>query len=137
VRRLYVDSSAFLALLRRTDGRHDDVAAHFARVRRRQHLLITSEAAVAETVTRLRYDVGLDAAIDLRDRLDADPDVLRVRDGSPALRAAAFAILEQHPRLRLSYADAMGAAVARDENVDGVFALDTDFRHLGFPLEPG
>ncbi len=30
----------------------------------------------------------------------------------------------------------MGVAVARDEEVDAVFGLDTDFRELGFRLEP-
>lgn len=60
-----------------------------------------------------------------------------MRDSTADLRAAAFRVLGENPRLRLSYADGMGAAVARDEQVDAVFALDTDFRELGFRLEPG
>jgi transcription-repair coupling factor (superfamily II helicase) len=48
----------------------------------------------------------------------------------------AFAIMAQHADLTLSYADAMGAAVAREVSAAAVLGLDHDFRILGFALEP-
>jgi predicted nucleic acid-binding protein len=139
LRRLYVDSSAFLALFRRSDGRHADVLAHFQGLRRRRCALVTSEAVMVETATRLRYDLGLGATLEFRDNVVAGvaDGTFTLRESTAGLRAAAFGVMEENPRLRPSYADCMGVAVARDEEVDAVFGLDTDFRELGFRLEPG
>lgn len=38
--------------------------------------------------------------------------------------------------LRLSYADCVGAVVAKEARAAAVFGLDHDFRVLGFNLEP-
>jgi predicted nucleic acid-binding protein len=44
--------------------------------------------------------------------------------------------MARFPDLKLSYADAVGAVVAREVRAAAVFGLDDDFRHLGFALEP-
>jgi predicted nucleic acid-binding protein len=49
---------------------------------------------------------------------------------------AALEVMARFPHLRPSYADAVGAAVAREVRAAAVFGLDDDFRQLGFALEP-
>ena len=136
--RLYVDTGAFIALIWHRDRDHERVAAAFRRHRRDGSVLITSEAVIAETATRLRYDASLPAAAAYRsviDRAEAQRS-LRVRPTDAVLRGAAFDVMDRYADLRLSFADAVGAAVARDERADAVLALDDDFRALGFTVEP-
>lgn len=137
-RTLYADTGAFIALLYRRDAAHDRVSAHFRDLRAARDRLLTCEPVIAETVTRLRYDAGLDRVRRFRDliaRAVAQGSVV-VRESDPALRTRAFEVLDRFGDLRLSYADAVGAAIAGERRVDAVFGLDHDFRVMGFTLEP-
>jgi predicted nucleic acid-binding protein len=135
VRTVYVDSGAFVALLRRKDRDHHRVAAHLTKIRRAGDRLITSDAVVSETATRLRYDVGLEAALAFRRLLEA-PGAVAVHGSDRRVRAAAFDVMARYADLRLSYADCVGAVVARTARAATVLGLDADFRVLGFALEP-
>jgi uncharacterized protein len=138
VRRVYVDTGAFIALIWQRDRDHERVADAFRRLRGDGDLMVTSEAVVSETATRLRYDAGLGAVAMYRsvlDRAEAQRS-LRIRPTDAVLRAAAFDAMDRYADLRLSFADAVGAAVARDERADAVLTLDDDFRALGFTVEP-
>lgn len=138
MRALYVDTGGWIALVYRRDRAHGAVSRRFAEIREEGALLVTSEPAVGETVTRLRYDAGLSAALAFRRILGQALDLgyLRLRETDASLREAAFDIMERYGDLRLSYADCIGAAVAHEIEADGVLGLDHDFRILGFELEP-
>jgi predicted nucleic acid-binding protein len=137
-RLVYTDTGAFIALLYPRDRWHDVVSRHFRRLRSAGDRLVTSEPVISETVTRLRYDAGVGAVSSFRGVLvaGAADGSLTVRESDDDLRHAALGIVEQYDDLRLSYADAVGAVVARDRHVDGVFALDAEFRILGLTVEP-
>jgi len=139
VRTIYVDSGAFIALIWRRDRAHDRVREHFSRLRHDHDLLVTSDPVIGETSTRLRYDAGLSPALAfwriLEDAVAAG--TLHIRDSDPKLRRAAFDVMSTYSGLSLSYADCVGAAVAREIRADAVFGLDRDFQIMGFALEPG
>lgn len=138
MRIVYVDTGAWIALLWRRDRAHRTMAAHVRTLREAGQLLVTSEPAIGETATRLRYDAGLSATLAFHRFLEdaLTTGVLRIRDTDRDLRRRAFAIMERHADLTLSYADCVGAAVARDVGARTVLGLDNDFRILGFALEP-
>lgn len=126
-------------MLWRRDRAHRRVRTHFLRLRRDGDLLVTSDPVIAETATRLRYDAGLQAALEFQRIMENSVSAgsLRVRDADPRLREAAFGVMARYGDLRLSYADCVGAVVAREIRADAVFGLDEDFRVMGFSLEPG
>lgn len=137
-RLLYADTSALIALIHGGDDHHASVAAHFRRLRAAQDRLVTCEAVVAETVTRLRYDAGLPVVRRFRSVLERSSvqGTLVVRESSPDDRRAAFDVLERFADLAVSYTEAVGAVIARERQVEAVFGLDNDFRIMGFTLEP-
>lgn len=137
-RLLYVDSGAFIALIYERDDSHGAVSAHLRGLVTRGDRLITCDPVISETVTRLRYDAGLARVSAFRSVLERAVvgGSLTVRESSDDLRRGAFNILEQYAALRLSFADAVGAAIARERRVDAVLGLDNDFRVMGFALEP-
>jgi hypothetical protein len=138
VRAVYVDTGAWIALVYRRDRAHESMSRHFAKLRADGDLLVTSDPAVGETVTRLRYDAGLAAALAYRRILEeaVTLQTLRIRDTDADLRKRALKLMERHGDLRLSYADCVGAAVAREIGASAVFGLDNDFRIMGFVVEP-
>lgn len=137
-RTLYTDTGAFLALLYRRDRDHERVRAHFQALRRAGDRLVTSEPVIAETVTRLRYDAGLERVLAFRAVIDRSVagGALAIRESDPALRRAAFEVMQRYGDLSLSYAGATGAAISGERRIDAVFGLDNDFRAMGFSLEP-
>ena len=138
MRKVYIDTGAFIALIWQRDTDHARVADAFRRLRQDGTPLLTSAAVVSETATRLRYDAGLPAVTAFRsvlDRAEAQRS-MRVRPTDAVLRGAAFDVMERYAGLRLSFADAVGAAIARDERADAILTLDDDFRALGFTVEP-
>lgn len=137
-RLLYADTSALIALVYAGDEAHERVAAHFRILRSAGDRLVTCEAVVAETGTRLRYDAGLPMVARFRSVLErsADEGTLTVRESSAELRRAAFDLMQQFADLKVSYADAVGAVIAGERRVDAVFGLDNDFRIMGLTVEP-
>lgn len=135
---LYADTGAFLALIYAGDSAHPRVAAHFRTLRSAGDRLVTSEPVITETVARLRYDAGLAHVEAFRDALAAAvaQGSLSIRESGEELRRAAFGVLTRFADLHLSYADAVGAVVARAARADAVFGLDNDFRVMGFVVEP-
>lgn len=135
---VYVDTGALIALIWQRDRAHAAVADVFARLRGDRARLVTSDPVVGETATRLRYDAGLTTTLRFHDLVGQAVAVgqLEVVESSPKLRAAAFELMATYDGLPLSYADAVGAAVATDVGADAVLGLDADFRVLGHRLIP-
>jgi predicted nucleic acid-binding protein len=138
MRAVYVDTGAWIALAYRRDRAHPTISRHFRKLRDDGGLLVTSDPAVGETITRLRYDAGLSYALSFRRILEeaVAQQALRIRETDARLRASALSLMERYADLRLSYADCVGAAVAHALGADTVFGLDNDFRVMGFAVEP-
>jgi predicted nucleic acid-binding protein len=138
VRLLYLDTGYLLALVLRRDRHHEAARTHFQSVRGESVVLVTTDAVLGETFTRLRYDAGVKAVRALRDALDRieDGGTLRVQESTAELREQALALVEQYDTRPLSYADAVGTVLARQLGVDAVLGFDGDFRMLGLTLEP-
>lgn len=138
MRTVYIDTGAFIALLWTRDRDHPAMRERYRALRTEHARLVTSDPAIAETSTRLRYDAGLPAALAfyevVRDASLAGTLVVRESDGD--LRNRAFDLMARYDGLRLSYADCVGAAVAQEVRADAVLALDDDFRVMGFSVEP-
>lgn len=136
---VYVDTSAFIALLWRRDRSHEPVSATYRSLREQRARLVTCDPVISETATRLRYDAGLDAALRFHRviRAATQAATLTIRESDADLRERAFEVMRRYDGLALSYADCVGAAVARELGADAVLALDDDFRILGFDLLPG
>ncbi len=101
--------------------------------------LLTTNYVVDETATRLRYDVGLPAAMRFRDALLKAEVSRRTRIVwiDQATEAEAWRILQNHAAIGLSLTDATTIAVARASRIREVFGFDSDFRALGFVVAPG
>lgn len=117
---------------------HDAANSHYRSLIKANYLLVTSNYVVDETVTRLCYDAGLDAALKFRNamRESMAANKLRVIWVDERCESSAWGILERYRDLSLSMTDAISTAIARDLKITEFFAFDSDFRALGFDARP-
>jgi predicted nucleic acid-binding protein len=131
-RRVFVDSSVYLALLDTDDEHHSEATQllrQLAQARYRQFttnvLLIESHALILSVLGRAR------AARFLSDMEESNTVVIRVR---AADEERAKQILFQYDDKDFSFADAISFAVMERLDIRLAFAFDRDFAQYGFTV---
>jgi predicted nucleic acid-binding protein len=131
VNRVFVDTSAILALLLATDDRHRFAKKALNKLSARQAVLVTTSYVLVETYALLARRIGIAAVRNFREDFAPLLDVIWVdRD----LHERALDLLIQRSSSRLSLVDATSFLAARGEKIDDVFAYDRDFEKEGFNL---
>jgi len=131
VSRVFVDTSALLALLDGADARHAATKAAFADMVLDD--LITHGYVVAESIAVARRRFGVDGVVALLDDLLPVVDLVPV---DSALHGAALARYRVALSSGTSFVDQVSLAVIARERVDAVFALDRDLAASGVRVRP-
>ena len=130
---IYVDTSAFYALLDRADKYHEPARAVWPGLLKDDIALMTTNYVVSETVTLLQYRIGFEAA-DLWYR-----DVLGVLDVywvDEVLHRRAYELWMNLGRRRFSLVDCVSYVTMRHNRIERAFAFKTNFIEQGFELLP-
>lgn len=130
MRRVFVDTGAFVALRNRSEREHVAAREALDALVSERAMLITSNYVFAETYTALLVRVGRAEAIEWGRRFRASSAIELVRVDE-ALEREAWAILESHDDKRWSYADATSFALMDREGVHEAFAFDHHFAQRG------
>jgi uncharacterized protein len=134
LKRIFVDSGAFIALLSPADRYHELAASTWTTIADRP--LLTTHLVIGEAATRLRYDHGPAHMLRLRTFLDSLPNI-EIASVDTRIQGRAWDLLDRYSDLRLSYCDAVSAVIAKTQRCETVFGFDADFLVLGFSLLPG
>lgn len=129
--RVFVDTSAVLALLISTDEVHQRAQRAFARLREGDASLITTSYVLLETYALLWRRVGPEAVAAFRDEFLPLLEVVWV---DQALHERSLDALVSDGRSAFSLVDACSMIVAAEQRVDAVFAFDRHFNQAGFEL---
>lgn len=129
--RVFVDSSAFIALFSADDQHHDDADALFEACIRRRIKLVTSQLVVAEVHRLLLFAAGIPAAAIAVQKIFASPST-----------AIEFPTLEHHRGAmkwlaelddqEISYTDAVSFTVMEAVRCEFALSFDDDFTIAGF-----
>ena len=130
--RLFVDTSAWFALVNAKDPMHDAVEAL---LRAFDGRLTTSNYVVDETVTLCRYRLGHAAAVRVGQTLFDDEllDLMRV---SPEDERRAWELFVRRRDQSYSFTDCTSFTLLRRLGLKSVAAIDDDFRAEGFSVSP-
>jgi predicted nucleic acid-binding protein len=131
VRRAFVDTSGFFALLVRDDDHHEPAQELFARAERERWRLLPTNFVVFETHTLLlnRVRSGREIALAFLDRFPDDKvQVIRFRRADVD---KAFAIIRSHRDKEYSLCDAHSFAAMERLKIRDVISFDSDFRSYG------
>jgi predicted nucleic acid-binding protein len=131
VERVFVDTSALIALLDRADPRHEAARATFLGLADRD--LVTHGYVVAETLAVARRRFGVDAVIALLDDL---LPVIAVLPVEPELHASAQRNYRDSLPSGTSFVDQVSFGVMAQGSIETAFALDADFVAAGISVVP-
>lgn len=129
---IFVDSSAWYALLDRRDPQHARVAAAIQAHRDR---LVTSDYILGEAVTLVRYRLGWPLAHRLGGGLRSG-ELARLVRVLPTDLDTAWQMFTERRDQRLSVTDCTSFAVMTRMKLDTAIALDQDFKAMGWAVLP-
>ena len=132
-RRVFVDSSAWLAYFSARDDNHATAAALFQRGIGRRVSLVTTTLVVAEVHRLVLHRVGIKAAAAVLETIDGSTHVRLVFPAGEHHKAAR-GWLEKLSDQEITYADATSFAVMRAEHCSSAITFDRDFVIAGFDV---
>jgi len=131
---VFVDTSAFLAVLDRSDRLHDAAREAWEKMLTRGDFLVSHNYVLVETFAVMLRRLGLEA-VRVFDR-DVVP-VLRMVWVTRDIHEAAVGAHLMAARRDLSLVDCASFEVMRRAGLTKAFAFDDHFREYGYELEPG
>lgn len=130
---IFVDTSAFYAVLDREDENHASARETWLRLLREEHTLFTTNYILLETFALLQNRIGIPA---LRAFHEDVAPLLRVVWITDDRHASGVEAALAASRKRLSVVDCIAFQVMRESAVDTAFSFDRHFTEQGFTVIP-
>lgn len=130
---VFIDTSAFYALLDADDGGHRRVRDTWATLLHSDSLLTTSNYILVETFALVQNRLGIEAVRIFQE--DIVP-LLTIRWIDAPIHATATSALLAAGRKQLSLVDCSSFEIMRRDGIRRVFTLDRHFREYGFECVP-
>jgi predicted nucleic acid-binding protein len=129
--KLLVDTSAFYALVDRSDTHHETAAGFWVSLLQENHSILTTNYVVVETLALLQGRLGFDAARLWYSDILAVVDVHWIDEST---HGRAFELWLGLGRRKVSLVDCVSFVTLRRYNIDRVFGFDRHFTEQGFQL---
>ncbi len=135
MRRVFFDTSAYVALSDTSDQFHADATRVAERIIANRLPRITTNYVLAEAYTRIRRKCGHVVAVQFGEgiRRDVVAGNLNIVHADAALDEAAWEIFKKYADQDFSFVDCTSFAWLRQHPECEVFAFDDDFLWMGFP----
>jgi predicted nucleic acid-binding protein len=130
---IFVDTSAFYAVLDRGDENHASARETWLRLLREEHTLVTTNYILVETCALLQNRIGIPA---LRTFHEDVAPLLRVVWVAEDRHASGVEAALAASRKRLSVVECVAFQVMRESAVDTAFSFDRHFAEQGFTVIP-
>lgn len=131
--RLFVDTSAWLALNDRNDQYYSRAAAKSTDIKRHRIELITSEYIIDESITLIRYRVSHQAAVIFGNSL-LNSNIVRIEDVTAEDRFKAWEMFKKFEDKELSFTDCTSFVLMKNLRLQKAFTFDEHFRQMRFEV---
>ncbi|HBK60437.1 MAG TPA: hypothetical protein DDZ84_06535 [Firmicutes bacterium] len=130
--KVFVDTSAWIALLALKDAHHIHAEGAFAGLLAGNALVVTSNYIVDETVTWLRMRAGYEVAVSFREIIYQSQECSRLHLAwiTEPIERKAWELFTRHPGLKLSLTDCTTAVLAAQLKLH-IWSYDSDFAAIG------
>lgn len=128
---VFVDTSAFYALMDRSDNNYEEAAGQWPQLLERDYDLHTSNYVTLETLALLQSRLGLEAAnLWYRDVLS----LAKILWIDTSIHNLAYELWLGLGRRKLSFVDCVSFVTMRHYKVERVFGFDEHFQEQGFEI---
>ncbi len=136
MRRVFVDTSAFVALRNRSEAEHASARRALSGLTEQKVPLVTTNLIFSETFTALLVRVGHGEALEWGRHFRSSRfiDVIRVDE---AIEDDAWSLLERHDDKRWSHVDATSFATMARYGITEALTFDRHFAQQGLLILPG
>lgn len=132
------DSGAWIAIYNKSDYYHSLATQYYSRIKKKRALFYTNDYILAETYTRILYDINLESAIKFRNQIysSVEKQQLTLIEIDRSKRELAWQELERFSDQALSFIDATLIANFREYNLGKIFTFDEHFKKCNLPTNP-
>jgi uncharacterized protein len=130
---VFVDTSAFYAILDADDENHTSSAETWRHIMNSDEAVVSTNYVLVETFALVQNRLGLEAVRKFQE--DIVP-VLQIEFVTPEIHRVGIASLLTASRRNLSLVDCISFEVMRDTGIRSVFAFDDHFHQYGFSKIP-
>ena len=127
--RLFVDTSAWLALNDRNDQYYSRAVTKSTEIKKHRIELITSEYIIDESITLIRYRVSHQAAVIFGNSL-LDSNIVRIEDVNAEDRLKAWEMFKKFEDKELSFTDCTSFVLMKNLRLQKAFTFDEHFRAM-------
>jgi predicted nucleic acid-binding protein len=129
---VFVDTSAFYAVLDRDDEHHKSSIGTWKSLLQKDAILVTSNYVLVETCALLQHRLGIEAVRTFQQQI---VPLLAIEWIGAAQHGSAIAALLTASRKKLSLVDCVSFAVMREAGIAQAFAFDRHFVEQGFECQ--
>jgi predicted nucleic acid-binding protein len=129
--KIYVDTSAFYALLDRADPYHKEASSLWVTLMDNNSTLVTSNYVVSETMKLLQKRIGFDAARAWYKNILSVLDVLWIDEG---IHQQAYELWLNLGRIPLSLVDCTSFVTMHQHQIERAFCFKSHFVDNGFDI---
>lgn len=134
MKKLFADTSAFIALAKTNDDHHEEARIFFEKLDP-PFSVITSDYIIDETATRLRDTLGADKAVLFCEKI-LESRLHRVLFIDRGILKSALDKMKKYSDKILSLTDCTSFVLMQKYHLHTVFTFDDDFRNVGFTMVP-
>ena len=131
--RLFVDTSAWIALHDRNDQYHDKAVSKALEIKKHRMELMTSEYIFDESITLMRFRTSHPAAVLFGESL-LNSAIVRLVDITDEDRAKAWEFFKKYKDKELSFTDCTSFVLMKHMRLQKVFTFDKHFKQMGFEM---
>lgn len=128
---IFVDTSAFYALVDEGDKNHPHATSIYKKLARTNTPLVTTNYVIGETYTLVMARLGTKIALQVVENLKESRLLEKVHIGED-IEEKAFQLLKKHSDKNFSFVDTASFAFMKSKGLEKVFAFDKHFTQAGF-----
>jgi len=134
--RIFIDTRAFLALEDESDQYHEAALQFREQVlRKKRYEVIATSYILDETLTLIRFRIGIRASIDFSKKIRRSK-VVKIVQVSKEIEEKALDIFERYDDKDFSFTDCVSFVVMWEMGIKEAFAFDQHFNQMGFIRKP-
>lgn len=128
--KLFVDTSAFIALVDATDRNHQKAKTCYLDMTQSMNRLVSSNFVICETLNYLRTRISYRVSIEFRESIYKST-ILDVIPISSEIEEAAYTIFKKYKDKDFSFTDCTSFVLMERKSIKKVFAFDHHFEQYG------